>query len=488
MNTTIDVPSLDKYAISETELTRSLCEESFYFFVQEFWDVLEPGEELVCNWHIKYLCDEIQAVAERVFRREEKKYDLYINVPPGTTKSTIASKMFPAWVWTRMAAARIICGSFNYDLSLDLSVKSRYIVNSEKYKRYWPHIQLAADQDTKHCFANTATGMRLATSVGSAPTGRHADFIIVDDPLDPAQAMSLLETTSANNWMDMVIPSRMRNKQVTPIIVIMQRLHQDDPTGHRLEQKDGGAVKHICLPADMNEGYEVKPEGLKNFYTDGLLDPVRLPRKVLEENRVTMGEFAYSGQYGQSPVPLGGAMFLVDRLRIEPPALPMIRTVRYWDKAVSLKKTACFTVGAKLGIDKHNRIYVLDVIRGRWDSDARERIILQAAQLDGYDTLIGIEEEPGSGGVESALATVRNLIGFRVVRNKETQNKVARAEPFSAQVNGGNVTLVPGDWNAIFIDEMRFYPLSTNLDQMDAAAGACNMMLKPVKHVGGWAR
>lgn len=486
MSTTVNEQLIEEYGFYEHDLARSICEDSFFFFVKEFWDVLVPDEDLVCNWHIPFLCNELQRVAERVFRKLPKKYDLFINVPPGTTKSTIASIMFPAWVWTRMASARLICGSYSFDLAKDLSLKCRSIIRSEKYATYWPEVQFAEDQNTMMNFANTQKGMRLATSVGSSPTGRHGHFIIVDDPMDPGMALSELNTQEANNWMDMVIPSRMVNKTRTPIIVIMQRLHQDDCTGHRLEQKDGPPIRHICFPADATEGYPVIPEKCLENYADGLLDPVRLPRDMLQQERIRMGEFGYAGQYGQQPVPLGGALFLVDRLQVSPIAEEIVQKIRYWDKAVSLKKTACFTVGVKMELGKSGRIYVSDCIRGRWNSDDRENLIRSTAEMDGHDTIIGVEEEGGSGGPESALNTVRNLHGFNVQVHKEATNKVARAEPFSVQVNNGNVTLVPGDWNLIYRSEMQFFPYSTFLDQVDASSGAYNILSKPVRRAGGW--
>jgi predicted phage terminase large subunit-like protein len=405
------------------------------------------------------------------------------------TKSIITSIMFPAWCWCRKPTTRLICGSFSFDLSKDLSYKCRHVLQSNKYKLLFPEVQFAPDQNTKVNYANTEKGMRLATSVGSTPTGRHAHLIIIDDPLDPKMALSELSILDANNWMDMVIPSRVVDIQLTPIIMIMQRLHQNDPTGHRLAQLESDAdstpVRHICMPADLSEGYEVSPKKLKENYVDGLLDPVRLPRKTLQAARSRMGEFAYAGQYGESPVSLAGGLFLIDRLKYETPAEPVAKQVRYWDKAVSTKKLACYTVGAKLGIGQSGRVYVLDVVRGRWDSDAREKVIKNTALMDGKNVIIGVEEEGGSGGRESALNTLKNLHGFAVKLNKEHTDKAARAEPFSSQVNGSNVSIVPGAWNQEYVSEMQYFPYSTYLDQIDASSGAYNLLNK-LKKIGGW--
>jgi len=192
----------------------------------------------------------------------------------------------------------------------------------------------------------------------------------------------------------------------------------------------------------------VKPIKYKAFYKDGLLDPVRLPRSVLRELRVRLGEYGYSGQMLQRPVPAGGGQFKVDRIRVDQaPANPFFRKkVRYWDKA-GTEDGGCWTVGVLMGRDDQGRFWILEVIRGQWESAAREAIILQTAQIDGASIRIGIEQEPGSGGKESAQNTVSNLAGFRVSVERPTGSKVYRADPFSVQVNSGNLYLQLAPWN-----------------------------------------
>jgi hypothetical protein len=131
--------------IDEVGLASAMCRESFKDFVREFWDTL-IADDLYWNWHMEFLCDEMQKIAERVFRWEEREYHEVVNVPPGTSKSSIASIFFPAWVWTRMPHAQIIGGSYSHNLALELSRKCRIVVNSEKYRRYIPEIKLIAEQ------------------------------------------------------------------------------------------------------------------------------------------------------------------------------------------------------------------------------------------------------------------------------------------------------------------------------------------------------
>ena len=490
--------TMDNIRLDEHDVLASICRESFYEFVKEFWDVVIP-EKPVWNWHIKYLCNELQIVAERVFLSQLKEYDLIINISPGSTKSTIASVMFPAWTWTRMPSARTIGGSYAKELSMDLSRRNRDIVRSELYKRCFSEIMLRSDQDVKSFFANTKGGQRYATGTGGAVMGFHAHFIIVDDPLNPNEALSDVELENANAWMAETLSQRKVDKGITPTILIMQRLHQNDPTASMIERakdaqrtaiREGNLnaplkIKHICLPAEKSP--HVKPVKLRRYYKDGLMDPVRLPREVLNDN-MSMGEYGYAGQFMQWPVPKGGGMFKTDRIVIDEPPMKWVRRIRFWDKA-GTQDAGAFTVGLLLGLDREKRFWILDVIRGKWSSERRENIIKQTAEIDGKDVVIGIEQEPGSGGKESAENTVKNLAGWRVIVDKPSgsgSSKELRADPFSVQVNMGNVSMKRGEWNRDYLAELEFFPKSQYKDQVDASSGAFNYLVKGPTRVGGF--
>lgn len=283
----------------------ALCRRRLSYFVKEFWDEV-VGDPLQWNWHLDALCDEIQAVYERIIARQPKAYDLIVNIPPGTSKSTIATIMAPAWSWTRDPAMRHITGSYSERLAIGHAVKSRDIIRSDKFKRYFPEVVLKSDQDNKTDYANTQKGQRFATSIGGSVTGVHAHCITIDDPLNPKQAASAVELTSANEWLDKTLSTRKVDKLITPTILIMQRLATDDPTGHLLEKR-GDGIRHVCLPGEV--GPQVKPVEYRSRYIDGLLDPVRLNRAALAGLKTELGAAGYAGQIEQLPVPEGGLIW-----------------------------------------------------------------------------------------------------------------------------------------------------------------------------------
>ena len=468
---------------TENELKAYICRKSFWEFVKEFWDTY-IHEPLIENWHMEYLCNILQAGAERVFKNQPKHKDILINIAPGSTKSTITSSMFPVWCWTKAPWIQTICGSYEQPLAIDLSTKARQIVNSEKYQTLFPNIILSKDQNTKTYFENTNSGWRLSVTTGGS-TGRHGHIIIIDDPINPKKATSDAELKTAESWLTDTLPTRKVSKDNTLTIMIMQRLAQNDPSALWLGwQKKGLPIEHICIPAEITD--DIKPKKLKRFYINGLMDPIRFSRKKLDEYK-SMGEYSYAGQFLQNPIPPGGGIFKTSKieiLNIDYKNQKGWTLYRYWDKAYS-KDSGAFTVGVLMGRDPNGVFWVLDVVRGQWASEEREEIIRQTAQKDGIKVIIKVEQEPAAGK-ESVQATIKNLAGFNASadnpRNKGS--KVFRADPYASQVNIGNVKLLKADWNDEYLKELSFFPNSTYKDQVDASSGAFSFLNQKQLYIG----
>lgn len=475
-------------------IIKELNNRSLYHFLQWFWPVVST-QDFRHNWHIEYLCHELEQIAERVGRHEQKLHDLIINVPPGTTKTITCSIMFPAWCWTKWYWMRFITASYSSALSLESAEYCRDLIRSDAFRALYPEIDIREDKDTKtnfkiikkdwwHGKPNKVPriiqgGNRYSTSVGGTLMGFHADIIVWDDPINPTQSVSDKEREIANRWIDQTLPTRKTDKGVSAIVGVMQRLHQDDPTGHILEKKKAN-VRNICFPGEIrNYRHRLNPPECAIYYRDDLLDPVRLSWNHLKDLEADLGQYGYAGQIGQDPTPAGGGMFQVDNFsKIQYPPLTntIVQSVRYWDKAGSEGKGA-FTVGVKMCRLRSGIFVVLDVKRGQWGSHQRERIILETAIADGPNTIVYIEQEPGSGGKESAENTIRNLAGFAVYADRPTGDKNFRADPYSVQVNNGQFQILSADWNAGFIEEHKFFPFSTYKDQVDASAGAFNHLV-----------
>ncbi len=470
---------------------RALTKQSLFYFIQYFWSTYSQ-DTFISNWHIEELCKELEIVARRVGGGEKKEYDLIINISPGSTKTAMVSIFFPVWCWVNWYWMRFITSSHSSTLSLESAEYSRDVIRSEKFKQLFPEIDIKQDKDSKSNFrivkkVPTVAGQlprlmqgggRVSTSVDARIMGFHSHIYIPDDIIDPKRALSEVGVKTAQEHLQN-LSTRKTDKEVSTMIMIMQRLHQSDPTGFWLEKhKDN--TRHICLPGQIRDyGKFLKPREWKKFYINDLMDPRRMSWDVLKHMEADLGQYGFAGQVGQNPTPPGGGMFkvdnfiVIDRLSSD---TNIVKTVRYWDKAGTEGGTGARTAGVKMSVMRSGKYVIHDVKKGRWETHQRERIIKSTAEVDGPHVRVGIEQEGGSGGKESAQATVRNLSGFSVTKDRPMGDKVFRADPFSVQVNEGQVILIRAEWNNDFLQEMSLFPLGTFKDQVDAGSGAFNML------------
>jgi len=442
--------------ISKDSITAELCRRSFYRFFLEFWEVLE-SETLKPNWHIEYLCDELQQVAMRVVRREEKLHDLVINIPPGSTKSTIVSAMFNAWVWSNDPSTRFISSSYSGTLSTRDAIKTRDIIKSDKYQRFYSKVELKDDQSGKTHYKNTSGGERLSTSTGGTVTGFHGHFILLDDPLSPANAESDKERENTNDYIKKTLSSRKVDKKVSVTILVMQRLHQDDPSGIMIKKSK---VKHICLPAEDCDG--VRPIEKRSFYKDGLLDPERMSKPILESMKIDLGSYGYAGQMQQRPAPSEGGIWKKEWFNtIAREDLPIgIQSIACdWDLAYTKKDSNSASAYIKAGTLKNN-IYIYG-LGFDW---------LEFPELIRYMKLKGDThycEDKASG--KSAMQTLKSE-GINAIPVSVEGDKVARARLATPIAEAGRVFVVD-DMIELLLNDSRQgilkFPNNSNDDLAD---------------------
>lgn len=483
----LELDDIDPASFDQFDVLASLCRESYADFCYYFWNQVPGSQKVQWNWHMTLLCEELQEAAERVFRNLPRDHDTIFNLPPGTSKSTICSVLFAPWTWTRYPQARHLVATHTDSLALDLGAKSRWVVNSELYRRCFPEIVLRRDQDAKSHFANTAGGARFTCTVGGkTPFGMHAHFIGIDDPIDPKKALSELALENARHFVSEVVPSRKVDKRVTFTYTVMQRLHEQDPTGVQIEasRRQGAApLRLIRMPAEVED--EPLPVELAMHYKDDLLDPVRLSQAVLDEQYALLGPYGYSGQYRQRPTPRTGGNFEEGYFANRVGAAPHDCTrARVWDLAATKKKRSARTAGVLLGRDRDNRVYVEHAVTGKWTPGERNRVIRATAFRDRlkygprHEPTIYIEVEPGSGGITQFQELARLLLGFRVRMCRPVTNKEVRADPWSAYCSTGNLLVVDdGTWDVRdYVKEHCLFPVGQYADQVDASAAGYSLL------------
>ena len=482
----------------------SIYKESFRHFIPAFWETISGAGHLISNWHIDFMARKLEECARRVKEGIPRVSDYVFNVPFGSSKSSVISILFPAWVWTFFPEARFISGTHTKELALDLSVKCKGVILSEKYQALYPHVKLV--KDTEGYFINEQGGDRLTCTVGGVtPTGFHGHFVVIDDPIDPQGARSELELDTAKKFMTEIIPGRKVDKDASVTILVMQRLEYRDPTAVMMkvaEDPNVVPVDLICLPGELSEDLSPSLEEIREIYPeaykeDNLLDPKRLSRRTLNGYRVTLGN-AYWSQIMQKPTPPGGGMFkdyyFANRVKAAPYEC---RRIRYWDRAQT-ESGGCYTAGVLLAKDKDGFFYVEHVVHGQWEPTERNARIAATALRDRvrygpkWEPTVYIEEETGSTGKESFQRMAAQLAGFAVRSDKPTGAKDVRADPWSSACaasivkivdNGESKNLGRADWDIdnYVLEHCLFKPtpgkrMGGFKDQVDASGGAYNLL------------
>lgn len=454
-----------------------LCRRSFYRFVQEFWSVI-IHEVPVWNWHIEYLCGELQQIAERVKRREPTEYEYYIiNIPPGSSKSTIVSQMYIAWTWTIDPTQRFICASYSKEIARKDASFTQLILNSDKYKAYFPTINL--NKDAVDLIKNNHGGERFATSVGGSVTGIHAHQILPDDPLNPQQSTSKVERDTANEWFTTTLSNRKIDQKITPTILTMQRLHEDDCAGYLMAR--GVSFKLICLPAECDTN--VRPLHLAANYVNGLFDPIRLSQDTLNQKKVTLGSYGYAGQMLQKPSPTEGGMFKRDWFKIcERSSVPKVAPCFVVDTAYTSNERNDPT-GMMSYVIAHNSIYITKFKKGHWEFGDQCKNLVDFTKDNGYTMQSIVEAEPKATG-KSVVQTLKAQTSLNIKEGKNpTKDKEARANDIAPYIESGRVYLVRDGWNDDFIEQCCTFPNAKNDEEVDCLIMACQRAFKKSKSI-----
>ena len=466
---------MTKKALLKFALEKKLCEMSFYEFFKAAWIVVEPAVPLSTNWHHKYICDLLQAECERVIAQEPKSKDIIINVPFRSTKSLIVTVMFPVWAWIKSPKLRFITSSYSATLSIELATKSRDVIFSDWFKRRWGEVfHIKKDQNLKERYENNFVGMRRATSVGGTVTGQGADFLIVDDPLSPQMANSATERDNANEWYRTTFYSRLNQPDIGVRIIIMQRVHEDDLTGFLLGKETRLKYKHICIPAKSGDG-NIKPAYLEKFYEKGtqLFWKDRFSQKILDDYKSALGSYGYAGQLQQTPTPLDSGMihkdwFKVDRYRVDEAIVNFVIDPAYTaDQKNDPSALLAYTY-------KENRWQIIDCVNVYKEFPDLVKFIQQWVAKNGYTNRSRIYVEPKASG-KSIVQTLVRETGLNVKEDKPpTKDKVARVSDVSASLESGRVSLLNGDWNDEFLEQLAKFPAAKHDDMVDCLVMAVN--------------
>jgi predicted phage terminase large subunit-like protein len=408
-------------------------------------------------WRWPHL-DFIKAQLNRVTSGEIRR--IILSVPPRHGKSELVTVRYSAWFLENDPTRRVIVGAYNQTLANKFSRKIRRIAETR--------IPLSKERNAAEDWETQEGGGCRAVGVGSGVTGMGGDLLIIDDPVkNREEANSPTYRDKVWDWFRDDLYTRC--EPGASIILIMTRWHEDDLAGRILAGDDKDSWTGINLPALAEDDDPLnRPLG-------AALCPERYDATELASIRTVLGN-SFNALYQGSPLPLEGGMFKRPWFEIVGASPAQATRVRFWDKAGTEGGDGARTAGVKMARAADGLFYIEDVVSGRWSAHQRETVIKQTAEMDGRSVAVWVEQEPGSGGKESAENTIRNLAGWTVRADRVTGDKATRAEPLAAQCEAGNVKLVKGDWNSAFLDELTVFPQGKYKDQTDAASGAFNKL------------
>lgn len=467
--------------MNDKELSRALIRTDFYSFVQRVFYEVSGGQILSPNWHIHLLCDQL----ERARRGEIKR--LIINVPPRSLKSIIVNVAFTVWLLAHNPREKVISASYSNDLADTFARDCKRVMTAPWFKELFPNCIIAGDQTSAADFKTTARGGRFSTSVESTFTGRGGNFIIIDDPIKASDAMSESARNKVIEWYQHTLLSRLDNQENGVIILIMQRVHENDLTGYLLENSDEWT--HIKIPevATTNEQW-----------TAGTTTYTRRSGTVLHEKYMslaraqdlqqTLGTYVWSAQYQQEPCPAEGGIIKESWLHYYTEKTFDINNVARvfisWDTANKTGATNAYSAAVAVVMTYNRHFYLVGVYRDRWDMPTLVNMATEIYNGWKYNTdarnkvTMLIEDAASGTQLIQCLNATRDAHGllFNVVPIKPSGDKVSRLIGCSALIENGTLQFPQDEkpWWSDFKKELLGFPGTKHKDQVDALTQCIN--------------
>jgi predicted phage terminase large subunit-like protein len=464
-----------------------VCEERLRTYMEAAWPILEPNRPFKASWHIDYIAEYLEAVNRREIKR------LIINIPPRCTKSLLVSVFYPTWVWTRQPGHQFLTLSHSDKLALRDAVKSRALMNSKWFQDRWgSKFKLRDDQNTKGRYETTANGHRIAQGISAKVTGEGGDTIIIDDPHDAEEVLSDAERENVLSAYDGSIMMRLNDQTEGAIVLIMQRLHEGDLTGHLLKKQEEESWEHLCLPMEYEGPRYVSVLGLDDprKQEGELLDPARFPPNVVHSLKSRLGSYKASGQLQQRPTPAGGGILKTNWWKKWPADAkwwhgdpdappPCIYKIQCWDTAYTEKEendpSACTTWGVFLDQLDRPHIILLGAKNGHWEYPALRRMAREVRDFHDPD-LVLIEKKASGQSLIQDLGWL-NILPY----DPGGKDKVSRAHAVSAILEAGRVWVPDTSWAEAVVSECAKFPRGEHDDYVDTVTMALHRFME-----GAW--
>jgi len=437
--------------------------QDFPAFVMKVFETVSPGDDFLPNWHIEAMTYAAELVMDGTIKR------LIATMPPRHLKSIIFSVALPAFLLGLDPKKRIICVSYSNELAVKHANDFRAVMNSPWYRRVFPNTMVSREKDTQYETMTTDRGLRYATSVNGTLTGRGADIIVLDDPQKPDEALSEAHRHSAAQWFDTTLLSRLDSKSDGAVVIVMQRLHEDDLAG-RLLDKGGWEQLKIAAIAEQDETIAIGRDTFYERKIGTVIDPRRDSLEILDRMKRSMGELFFSAQYQQRPIPVAGNLIKAKWFKqydVAPTIGDKDLLVISIDTAMKGAPAADYSV-ATVWLSRGENSYLLDLWRDRVDYPQLGDAISRVRKKYPGATLLIEDKGSGTSLIQDLRAKNIEVIAINPEGDKET-----RAARISVQFEAGSV-LFPKDapWLDGLKAELLGFPNTKHDDQIDSITQA----------------
>lgn len=444
------------------EIEKEIYNNSLNYFIERSFYIINQGQKFINNWHIGAISEALNEVYNGNIKR------LLINMPPRYLKSVCVSVAFPAWILGKDPTKRIIVASYSEKLAIKHSTDCRLILESSWYKRVFNNTILSRTQNQKYKFSTTQNGYRFATSVGGTLTGEGGDILIIDDPHNPQNVLSEKQRDKVLKWYDNTFSSRLNNKKNGAIIVVMQRLHENDLSGHLLEK--GGWV-HLNLPAIFEEETTINIGNFNKIIKKGeLLFEKREGKEEIERIKKDMGEYVFNCQYQQKPMTENSGIFSK-------------KWLQYYNENINFENIyLSFDTAIKAGINNDpsvctiwgkykNNYYLIDLYREWLEYPDLKRKSIQL--INKWQPRAILIEDKASG--QSLIQDLKKELSYNVIPIKVVKDKITRFASITPIFEAERIFIKDKtNWLFDLEYELLTFPNSQHDDQVDSISQFLN--------------
>jgi len=447
-------------------LLNAILRKDFNSFINKVFNTINPRIEYQSNWHIELIAEYLQAVQNGDIKR------LIINMPPRSLKSVCIGVAWPAWILGHDPAKRIMSASYSQILSIKHSLDCRFVLTSSWYHDLFPKTILSKKHNQKSKFLTSLNGFRFATSVGGSTTGEGGDILIVDDPHNPTQISSPKMRKRVIEWFEQTFVTRLNDKNTGAIILVMQRLHEEDLSGYLLANSDSWRLLKIPAMATQDQTFSIN--NYKYHYVTGsTLHSIRDNPNYLMRLEKEIGMYNYAAQYLQQPI-VGNYQLLnmadISFHTIIPEKFDYF--IQSWDTAIKISENADYSVCTSWGI-LNKKYYLIAMLRQKLTYPELKQQVVKLAKK--YCPKFILIEDKASG--QQLIQDLR-LDGFvNIVAINPKLDKITRFASIVTLFQSGLVSFpTQSSSNAIILNELLNFPHCKNDDIVDSISQFLNFI------------